>query len=124
MLLKNSKQEAELAVRADFGEEQKEPSSPAALHIQNYRVNDAETAQPPLSPDQINFGVNEVRDFGGALPQSSDQDFEDLEEIEEGEESIPNINKKSSKHPSLVGRQNMQMEGGEYEEYPRVIYLR
>ena len=33
MHLKNSKQEAELAVRADFGEEQKEPSSPAALHI-------------------------------------------------------------------------------------------
>ena len=120
MHLKNSKQEAELAVRADFGEEQKEPSSPAALHIQNYRVNDAETAQPPLSPDQINFGVNE----GVVLPQTSDQDFEDLEEIEEGEESIPNIHKKSSKHPSLVGRQNMQMEGGEYEEYPRVIYLR
>ena len=55
---------------------------------------------------------------------TSDQDFEDLEEIEEGEESIPNINKRGSKQPSLVGRQNMQMEGGEYEEYPRVIYLR
>ena len=120
VLLKNSKQEAELAVRTDFDEEKKEPSSPAELHIQNYRVNDAETAQPPLSPDQINFGVNE----GVAIPQSSDQDFEDLEEIEEGEESIPNINKRGSKQPSLVGRQNMQMEGGEYEEYPRIIYLR
>ena len=92
-MLKNSKQEAELAVREDFGEEQKEPQSPAELNIQNYRVNDAETAQPPLSPDQINFGINEA----GALPQTSDQDFEDLEEIEEGEESIPNIHKRGSK---------------------------
>ena len=33
VLLKNSKQEAELAVRTDFDEEKKEPSSPAELHI-------------------------------------------------------------------------------------------
>ena len=33
MLLKNSKQEAELAVRAEDDEEQKEPSSPTALRI-------------------------------------------------------------------------------------------
>ena len=121
MLPKKDNQEAELAIREDFGEEeQKEATSPTALHIQNYRVNDAETAHPPLSPEQINFGVNE----GGAIPQQSDHDFDDLEEIEEGEESIPNIHKKGGKQPSLVGRQNNQMEGGEYEEYPRIIYLR